>query len=854
MSRPDSRSSIDTVAAAEALDLFDEQGLSSPSSKSSKLFLGSSPRHRSLRNIKQSLSRRDSPTLPWRRASTDSVQQRTVTPTRSRTASASQVKRPDSPDIDTILKKTPRPRRSSSSVFPAASLATKGRSRSQSTLSLRSAAKKDKLPFGDTDSVLDDYNTLLEKLENDSDSDNVEGSESDSSIDVHTPLPHLMFRDGLLSPRSKLLPQDLRETISYVAGTTNDRSQSVLSVVSAAGSVMTKSGLQKDPRDTERRRVRHRDGQLLRAGMGLTTGLGWSDSEDEDAPSALTRRLIHTTIERKRSHSNSVIPSSRPTSESFSDVTFSRFASPVSMTKPSLSHKAPQSDLRNAAASPSLRSTSVTFPTAGTKFARPMQSLDSLMSRDRADSLSSYSQGSFTRSRASSLASVATQSSHMRERTDSSASMKKGDPDSLRIATKTPTSGITSSPVATTKPSMNSSPTIPSIQTPTSTTRSRANSSAKSLNKQTRTRADSNAATTISHPQADPSLLKLRTIVKSAVVIPPGDKTPIPDSPSTPTTPLPRPRAESSASVTSRSRSGSASASSGLSKPRVVASPARRVEVVSQQTKVEASSIDHVLNAIKAGPLYTSPTISSMPLHSRAESSASTTTSSSYSTDPLKFGEGGSFTSASSSSLVSTAESSSNSGSTLSSSSVPRPLQLPQTAGLTSISRTFSQDAFTSSVSSLTSSSTSTGGSERYQRKRALSGPRPLRPAQAPQSSSSIGPQTQRTSTYPPIGVSQNSGVTYASPAPTTSPFPSAPSASPTGTSPSSPGSPRQRPALIGARMPRPRTGTGMAYRTSSFGNLQDAASRMKSIALVSNSVVDRATASTSGTVQPIRI
>lgn len=40
---------------------------------------------------------------------------------------------------------------------------------------------------------------------------------------------------------------------------------------------MTKSGLQKDPRDTERRRVRHRDGRLLRAGMGLTTGLGWSD-------------------------------------------------------------------------------------------------------------------------------------------------------------------------------------------------------------------------------------------------------------------------------------------------------------------------------------------------------------------------------------------------------------------------------------------------------------------------------------------------------------------------------------------------------------------------------------------------
>lgn len=45
----------------------------------------------------------------------------------------------------------------------------------------------------------------------------------------------------------------------------------------SAESVKTKSGLQKDPRDTERRRIRHKDGRLLRAGMGLTTGLGWSD-------------------------------------------------------------------------------------------------------------------------------------------------------------------------------------------------------------------------------------------------------------------------------------------------------------------------------------------------------------------------------------------------------------------------------------------------------------------------------------------------------------------------------------------------------------------------------------------------
>ena len=45
---------------------------------------------------------------------------------------------------------------------------------------------------------------------------------------------------------------------------------------------MTKNGLFKDERDTVKRRVRHRDGKLLRGGIGLTTGLGWSDSEDED--------------------------------------------------------------------------------------------------------------------------------------------------------------------------------------------------------------------------------------------------------------------------------------------------------------------------------------------------------------------------------------------------------------------------------------------------------------------------------------------------------------------------------------------------------------------------------------------
>ncbi|KAF9447932.1 hypothetical protein P691DRAFT_801642 [Macrolepiota fuliginosa MF-IS2] len=42
-------------------------------------------------------------------------------------------------------------------------------------------------------------------------------------------------------------------------------------------STVTKSGIMKDERDTPMRKERHRDGKLLRGGVGLTTGLGWSD-------------------------------------------------------------------------------------------------------------------------------------------------------------------------------------------------------------------------------------------------------------------------------------------------------------------------------------------------------------------------------------------------------------------------------------------------------------------------------------------------------------------------------------------------------------------------------------------------
>ncbi|OBZ72960.1 hypothetical protein A0H81_07223 [Grifola frondosa] len=209
------------------------------------------------------------------------------------------VKRPDSPDVDTFLARTPRPRRRSSATFnPPSAGARTLRSRAGSTIGPSSwKVGKTQQVQGDV-SPVSDYGTLLPVEPAggaESSGGEGEGSETDSSIDLHTPLPHLMFRDGLLSPRSKLLPKGTPPVSLYVEDDDSvaiDRARSVLSVASTSGSVMTKTGLMKDPRDTARRRVRHRDGQLLRAGMGLTTGLGWSDSEDEDAPSTLTRRLI----------------------------------------------------------------------------------------------------------------------------------------------------------------------------------------------------------------------------------------------------------------------------------------------------------------------------------------------------------------------------------------------------------------------------------------------------------------------------------------------------------------------------------------------------------------------------------
>ncbi|KAG8934222.1 hypothetical protein FRC02_010392 [Tulasnella sp. 418] len=115
-----------------------------------------------------------------------------------------------------------------------------------------------------------------------------DGTSSESSLDLHTPLPDLMVKAGILSPRSALLA-----TRNATESGTNDSAKSkeeiAASLRKGAGSkVLSKSRL-----------VRHRDGKMLGLGLGLTTGLGWSDSEDEDAPSPLRRHISQIILHKK---------------------------------------------------------------------------------------------------------------------------------------------------------------------------------------------------------------------------------------------------------------------------------------------------------------------------------------------------------------------------------------------------------------------------------------------------------------------------------------------------------------------------------------------------------------------------
>ncbi|KAJ7594068.1 hypothetical protein C8J56DRAFT_925927 [Mycena floridula] len=241
--------------------------------------------------------------------------------------------RPVSPDISSLLSQTPRPKRSVSR--PRVSSRTSRKSGERYTSRSPSASGED---LWEEDQFIEDYGVRVSGrfsglgssfsvdpepgfnsemmnaafLQDEPDDD---GTDSDSSLDLHTPLPHLMLKHGLLSPNSKLLDRPKTHSTPQ-----DGRPGSVLSVVSNADSVMTKTGIMKDSRDTPRRRVRHRDGKLLKGGIGLTTGLGWSDSEDEDAPSALTRQISVLNLARRST------PSLR-SSHSFRSSSFSRASS-----------------------------------------------------------------------------------------------------------------------------------------------------------------------------------------------------------------------------------------------------------------------------------------------------------------------------------------------------------------------------------------------------------------------------------------------------------------------------------------------------------------------------------------------
>jgi hypothetical protein len=103
--------------------------------------------------------------------------------------------------------------------------------------------------FWNDDSVLEDYGVVIgaggRDFANVPDEDDASG-DSDSSLDLHTPLPcvlnspkfspseltlsysSLMLRDGLLSPHSKLLPQNIVSDLPMVA-TDGNRHGSVVS-------------------------------------------------------------------------------------------------------------------------------------------------------------------------------------------------------------------------------------------------------------------------------------------------------------------------------------------------------------------------------------------------------------------------------------------------------------------------------------------------------------------------------------------------------------------------------------------------------------------------------------------------
>ncbi|KAG8741216.1 hypothetical protein FRC10_003175 [Ceratobasidium sp. 414] len=213
--------------------------------------------------------------------------------------------RPVSPDISYILSTTPRPTRRPSVQSLASSAATSrrpsgmgsappssfkavpglaGPSRRGSEMSITSSRRSSSSVTASSQG-LDIEGAGPELFFG----EQYDSEDSDSDLDLSTPLPHMMLRAGLLSPRSTIITELVEMPLPA--------SQSNLS---ARGEALRLKG-EKVWKAESKRKVRHRDGRNLRDGVGLTTGLGWSDSEDEDAPSPLRRRLSSVLLAKAQS-------------------------------------------------------------------------------------------------------------------------------------------------------------------------------------------------------------------------------------------------------------------------------------------------------------------------------------------------------------------------------------------------------------------------------------------------------------------------------------------------------------------------------------------------------------------------
>ncbi|KAL4071787.1 hypothetical protein J3A83DRAFT_2909733 [Scleroderma citrinum] len=198
--------------------------------------------------------------------------------------------RSSSPEIAHIISLTPRPRKRSTSARSRSCTSSLGRERKSS---VRSRRGSDAVPLPPmprwsptrmTSTTEWGRSGARESLAGeDTEGMDNDAHDSDSSLDLHTPLPDLMLRHGMLSPNSKLLPKgnfDPTTRMSIVSDVSQLSSASYFSNasnLSLASNASTSSKHLKDARDTPKRRTRHRDGKLLKGGIGLTTGLGWSD-------------------------------------------------------------------------------------------------------------------------------------------------------------------------------------------------------------------------------------------------------------------------------------------------------------------------------------------------------------------------------------------------------------------------------------------------------------------------------------------------------------------------------------------------------------------------------------------------